>query len=144
MLELESRLEFPYEVVDLDGPLLSQILHEGSKPGRGNANTWVLRASDSWAASVETGRVSTAQDELLAAFKHNFPAARIRASHAHFWRYASAAATAVVDEPLIDGESKLAVCGDAYRGPGLIGAWKCGLECADSILASLELPRNHD
>lgn len=119
-----------------DGPL-SWIAHDGSKPGRADADTWVLHASAQWS----TLHLEHDKDEVVSLLMQAFtdiagaPLPPVTLVDAHRWRYALV--TQALDErSLWDADTRVGVAGDYCRGPRVEGAWLSGRDLALRMLAT--------
>ncbi|MDJ1009632.1 MAG: FAD-dependent oxidoreductase [Paracoccaceae bacterium] len=117
-----------------DGDLAS-IAHDGGKPGRGGAATWVAHGSPAWsAAHLEAEREEIASLLLpkLAAAIGRAPreAALVRG---HRWRFARVAQP--LGEPfLADAARSLFLGGDWCLGPSVEAAWASGRAIAEALI----------
>jgi renalase len=114
---------------------LSWIARDSSKPGRADAETWVVHADHRWT----TRNIERAPDdiiaELLPAF---FDAAGVSPvdpsfAQAHRWRFALPAAP-LGDGCLFDRGVQLGVCGDWVHGARIEGAFLSGLSVAERLV----------
>ena len=141
MVEVDGRVELPFDGAFLPGPVLSWISRDSSRPGRGGGTAgrgerWVLHAGPEWSRTHLEVDPHTAGAQLVDAFMKmgRLPRARIRQVQAHRWRYALPEAT---DEPCLwDGASGLGVAGDAWGGPRVEGAFLSGQALAGRLLGS--------
>jgi predicted NAD/FAD-dependent oxidoreductase len=133
-------LAAPYEV-ELDGAFcgggtLAWVARDSSKPGRPDAEAWVLHATPEWtAANLELTREAVAAelaDELERLTGVPLPA-RLHAD-AHRWMYSQPAPGLEVG-CLEDPERGLVVAGDALTRGRVEGAWLSGVAAAERLLA---------
>lgn len=123
-----------------DGPL-AWVLRNEAKPGRqpvpGQVH-WVLQATARWSHThLETppAEVQAALQAALAAWLGS-PLTWWHAA-VHRWRYASvprAAGTPVAGRCAWDAALGLGVCGDAWGGSGVEGAWSSGRALASALI----------
>lgn len=140
MVCFEHRIpcEFDGLFINLDGGPLSWAARDSSKPGRNDAETWVLHASPDWSeANIDMEKDKVAS-ELLAAF---FGAVGIDPQQhttlmSHRWRFAQTQA-AVDGGCLFDRESLLAACGDWCCGGRVEGAYLSGVAAAGRVLGEV-------
>jgi renalase len=117
------------------GPL-RWIARDSSKPGRTNAETWVLQAGPEWSAEHIDDAPDAVIALLCAAFSKAIGAMRpIKPSQAaaHRWRYASVAENAPTAASRWYGEQLIGVCGDWVDGGGVQAAWHSGQRIAKLI-----------
>lgn len=115
-------------------PALSQVIPDGSKPGRPHAGTYVAHASADWtAAHLELSKDEIAKLMLveLAGVLEVRPDDALYVA-GHRWRYARTA-TPLGRPCLHDGS--LAVAGDWCLGPNAEHAWASGRAAAQAILS---------
>ena len=121
------------------GPI-AWAARNNSKPGRGEAECWVIQASPEWSQQhLELDRDDVAQrllDLFAAECGTALPATTFL--KAHRWRFALAFGQrgATVWNPRL----RLGACGDWCMGPQVEGAWLSGVELADQVLAALGTP----
>lgn len=119
-----------------EGPL-AWICSQAAKPGRPDAQAWVLHAQPDWSQAQLEADPSSVSGELLAAATALPGArkARVEYATAHRWRYAQAR------EPLDVGalwfaEQRLALAGDWCHGSRVEGAFLSGAAAAGRLLGS--------
>lgn len=107
---------------------------DGSKPGRGDAETWVVQATPAWSAAHLELAPEDAAGRLLPQFEAAIGTALPPLCHlsAHRWRYARSGA-AGPPGALWDGEARLGVCGDWLIAPRVEAAWLSGRHLAEMI-----------
>ena len=121
----------------LDDEVLGWAAHDGGKPGRGGAWTYVLHGAAVWSlANYERPAADYAAD-LLAAFGRALAidaAAMPAPTHltGHRWGYALAAGEPPA-QPFVLQPDGLAVCGDWLGGGRVEGAFVSGLELGDAL-----------
>lgn len=106
-----------------------------SKPGRGEAECWVIQASAEWSQqNLELDREEVAQ-QLCAAFAAECGTAlpQPRFLKAHRWRFALAFGQHGTNQ--WNPQLRLGACGDWCMGPQVEGAWLSGVELAEKIAA---------
>ncbi|MCU0698184.1 MAG: FAD-dependent oxidoreductase [Myxococcaceae bacterium] len=127
-------LDFDEAVVRV-GPL-GWLGREASKPDRGNAERWVLHASDAWSLAHVDEAPEVVLRQLVDAFFATTGATRAptTVAMAHRWRYALV--TKPLGEPCVLHESgKLVACGDWCLGATIESAWLSGLAAAGRLNA---------
>ena len=118
------------------GPLAT-VVRNHTKPGRqGIAGQchWVAHAGSDWSARHLEAPAAQVQAELqqaLADWLGWTPDWRYAA--AHRWRYASAPAAAAARPCWWDADTSVGVCGDAWGGGGVEGAWLSARVLASAI-----------
>ncbi len=136
MLAFEYDLEFPFDAAFLRGGPLVWAANNGSKPGRPDAECWLLHASPEWSRE----HLEDAPAQVIPPLMEAFFAATGRKplkphfAQAHRWRYA------LPENPLGDGflwdrASGVGVCGDWCHGARAESAFLSGLQLAERILA---------
>lgn len=118
----------------VDGGPLSWIARNGSKPGRPDAEAWVVHASTAWSAAHLEDDDGGVEGALLDAFAEAVgrrPEPVFRAVHR--WRFAQPP-TPLPVRCLVDAAARVAACGDWCGGPRVEGAFLSGLAAADSLL----------
>lgn len=123
------------EVLRGAGPI-GWAARDGAKPGRGDAQSWVIQATPDWSAARIEAPGEAVAAELLAAFAAALGAPLPAPIHlaAHRWRYArSGAADATLGGALWDAGARLGACGDWLTGPRVEAAWLSGRQLAARI-----------
>ncbi len=112
---------------------LSWVARNSSKPGRPQAESWVLHSGEAWTQTHFEADSSQLESELLAEFAEiaSGPLPPRLESAIHRWRYA-------IPEPLpdrvyVEADRKLAFGGDYCGGPRVEGAYLSGLALADVV-----------
>lgn len=122
----------------LDDEVLGWAAHDGGKPGRGGAATYVLHGAAVWSLANYDRPPEDYAVDLLAAFRRALgidAAAMPAPTHlaGHRWGYALAAGEAPA-APFVLEHSGLAVCGDWLGGGRVEGAFVSGLELGDAMV----------
>ncbi|SNS17336.1 NAD(P)/FAD-dependent oxidoreductase [Tropicimonas sediminicola] len=119
---------------------LAWIARDGSKPGRGDAETWVAHASPEWSAEHLERSFEDIAARMLPMLCERIGADPGTAIHAvaHRWRYA------LVTTPLgrsfaRDASATLYAGGDWCLGPRAEAAWESGTAIAEDILGAAAL-----
>jgi predicted NAD/FAD-dependent oxidoreductase len=115
-----------------DSPL-SWVAHDGSKPGRGAASTYVLHGSPAWSAAHLEAEPGEVVEGLLSALGDLVgPLPEPTHATAHRWRYART--TRPLDVPCLwDSDLQIGYCGDACLGAKLESAFLSGRALAQRI-----------
>ncbi len=115
-----------------DSPL-AWAARDGSKPGRGEADTWVLHATPQWTRQHWDDETVTAA--LLEALGEAIGQAAPVVVHAgtQRWRYAQAHSP-LAERCLFDPQLRLGAGGDWCASPRVEGAWLSGLALAQRLL----------
>lgn len=135
MVSLARRLPVDAEGLFVHDSPLAWVAHDGSKPGRGGTDTWVLHATPPWTHEHwedEPEQVTAALLEALAEATGQVPGAVVHAEHQR-WRYARADAP-LPERCLFDPELRLGAGGDWCGGPRVEGAWLSGRALARMLL----------
>lgn len=137
MVQFSERLDATFDAAFVRQSPLSWIARNGSKPGRGAHECWVLHGSGDWSAEHLEETAAAIGPDLLSAFwtaTGITPQPTVRLI-AHRWRYALPVAP-LEESYLLDDGAQLAACGDWCNGPRVEGAYLSGLALADAILAA--------
>lgn len=117
--------------------VLGFAAHDGGKPGRDGAPTYVLHGAAAWSSSQFEQPLEASFDALLAAFARivgkRLPPLVHRGMHR--WRYALAAPPAPGPTAVFDRDLQLAAAGDAFVGGRVEGAFLSGVAAARLVLA---------
>jgi len=119
---------------------LSWAAHDGGKPGRGGAPTYVLHGTAEWSRANFEVPPQEFAESLVAAFARALGAGvedlpSVIFLSGHRWGYALAAGDAP-PAPFVLESSGLGLCGDALGGGRVEGAYLSGLELGDALLSS--------
>ena len=118
---------------------LSWVAHDGGKPQRNGAATYVLHATAKWSSlNFERDPMESAR-ELVAAFSRSLGAKlpEVEALDAHRWRYAIAAEAFGSTPSVVDDGAHLGLAVDALAGGRVEGAWTSGRDAAERLLRAL-------
>ncbi len=135
MAVFEQPLEATFDGAFVDRSPLSWVARDRSKPGRPDAESWVLHGSPEWSARHLESEPHTAAQRLLAAF---FEACGLNPREpiflrGHRWRYS------IAENPLDAGclwqsDLRIGTCGDWCSGSRIEGAFLSGMAIAGRIL----------
>jgi predicted NAD/FAD-dependent oxidoreductase len=137
MATLDKPLLPDYDAAFVNNGRLSWLAGQASRPGRSDAEAWVLHASPAWSAEHLLADPEEITEELLGAALE-LPIAQavnVRSAVPHRWRYALA------PEPLENAaiwheDQSLAIAGDWCHGSRVEGAYLSGAAAAGRIMAS--------
>lgn len=134
MAAFDRRLDLLPDVLRDAGPL-GWAARNGSKPGRGPIEAWVLQADPAWSRDHLEAPAEAVSAALLAALAEaaGGPLPAPVAASTHRWRYARSAAG--TDGALWSAAAGLGCCGDWLIGPRVECAWDSGIALADRMLA---------
>ncbi len=134
MAAFDRRLDHLPDVLR-DIGALGWAARNGSKPGRGPIEAWVLQGSPDWSRDHLEDSAEAVCAALLAALAEaaGEPLPAPVAISAHRWRYARSAAG--TDGALWSAANGLGCCGDWLTGPRVEGAWDSGVALAGRMLA---------
>ncbi len=142
MLELENRLELPFDGAFVQDSPISWVARNNSKPGRPPAETWVIHASPEWTEQHRQDGSEAVREVLLRGFFEavGLPAVRPRQAVVHRWRFALP--TRPLEQPyLFDATSRLGACGDWCGGPRVEGAFYSGIAMAGRLMGAFMTPK---
>ena len=134
ILQFDSPLSFEYDGAFVNGSRLSWIARNNSKPGRSNAEVWVLHASAEWSAThLERHPDDVAADLTSEFWRLNNHEPRLASKvTCHRWRYAIPR-NVLEARFLFDHEIQLGAAGDWCGGPRVEGAFLSGLAVATHL-----------
>ena len=135
LLGFAERLDLPYDGAFCHESSLSWIARDSSKPGRPEAEAWVLHASAEWTeANLETDR-ERVLESLIKELQRVTGAQLPEISHGdlHRWGLAQPASEELVGE-LFDPSMGLVLAGGPYFGGRVEGAFLSGLHAAQQLV----------
>ena len=138
MLRFEQALDAGFEGAFVEGPELSWVALDSSKPGRGPDACWLLHSQAAWSAA----NVDLASDDVIRALLGGFERALGRSlpavafASAHRWLYARTG-SALTERAIWHPEEGLGLCGDWLRGDRVEDAYLSGEALAEQVGASL-------
>lgn len=118
-------------------PVLGFAAHDGGKPGRAGAPTYVLHGAAAWSQAQFEQPLEGSFDALLAAFARvvGEPLPELVHRGMHRWRYALASPPPPGPAAVFDRDLQLAAAGDAFVGGRVEGAFLSGVAAAQLVLA---------
>lgn len=118
-------------------PVLGFAAHDGGKPGRAGAPTYVLHGASAWSQAQFDQPLEASFDALLAAFARvvGGPLPELVHRGMHRWRYALASPPPPGPAAVFDRDLQLAAAGDAFVGGRVEGAFLSGVAAAQLVLA---------
>lgn len=118
-------------------PVLGFAAHDGGKPGRAGAPTYVLHGAATWSQAQFEQPLEASFDALLAAFARvvGGPLPELVHRGMHRWRYALASPPPPGPAAVFDRDLQLAAAGDAFVGGRVEGAFLSGMAAAQLVLA---------
>ena len=118
-------------------PVLGFAAHDGGKPGRAGAPTYVLHGAAAWSQAQFEQPLEGSFDALLAAFARvvGGPLPELLHRGMHRWRYALASPPPPGPAAVFDRDLQLAAAGDAFVGGRVEGAFLSGVAAAQLVLA---------
>jgi predicted NAD/FAD-dependent oxidoreductase len=118
-------------------PVLGFAAHDGGKPGRAGAPTYVLHGAAAWSQAQFEQPLEGSFDALLAAFARvvGEPLPELVHRGMHRWRYALASPPPPGPAAVFDRDLQLAAAGDAFVGGRVEGAFQSGVAAAQLVLA---------
>ena len=134
MLRFTAPVDWSFDAAFVNEGPLRWIARDGSKPGRGGSETWLLHATAQWSEARLEQAADSVAAELLAAFARlGGPAPQ--AFTAHRWRYADTEPALAVGCEW-DSEFGLGLCGDWLNGGKVENAWHSGRQLARRVARS--------
>lgn len=118
---------------------LSWVAHDGGKPQRNGAASYVLHATAKWSSqNFERDPLESAR-ELVTAFGRALGAQLpdVVALDAHRWRYAIANEAFGNAPSVVDADARLGLAVDALAGGRVEGAWTSGRDAAERMVRAL-------
>jgi len=129
MLAFEAAIRVAWDGANVSGGALSWIARNASKPGRGDAESWVLHASAGWSRDHVDMPAEVVIDRLVGEFREMTGAPAPVFAAAHRWLYAKVDKAA--RSPFgWDDAKRIATIGDWRIGPRVEAAWNSGEACA--------------
>lgn len=134
MLQFTMPVTLPFDAGFVNQGPLTWVARDSSKPGRDDAESWVLHASAAWSEAHLEEDEETVATTLQQAFTQlGGPASQTWT--AHRWRYAHAAPR--LDKVYAwDAVTKIGLCGDWLNGGTVEAAWLSGRSLAQQVLQS--------
>jgi len=134
MIRFATELDAGFEGAFVEGPELSWVALDSSKPGRGPDPCWLLHSQAEWSAAnvdLESADVIRA---LLAGFERALGRSlpEVAFSSAHRWLYARTGA-ALSDRAIWHPEQGLGLCGDWLQGDRVEDAYLSGEALAERV-----------
>jgi hypothetical protein len=135
LVAFDARVPTRFDGAFVTSSPLGWIARDRSKPQRGHVETWVLHATTAWSDAHAADRPDAIGPFLLNAFADLVRGAMPKPVFltALRWRHATADPPLALG-PLVDGHSRLAVCGDWCRGTRIEDAWVSGVEAAARLV----------
>ena len=134
MVRFEKALVVAFEGAFVDGPELSWVALDSSKPGRGSDPCWLLHSQAAWSAANVDLESTGVIRELLAGFERALGRSlpELAFSSAHRWLYARTGG-ALSDRAIWHPEQGLGLCGDWLQGDRVEDAYLSGETLAEQI-----------
>ena len=137
MMRFDQPLPIEWDTARPEHPDFAWIAREASKPGRPDAEQWILHSSPAWSARHLERPPSEVEGLLIEAFQSytKVPLAPIQ-SQIHRWRYAQVE-HATDERSMWDDETMRGICGDLF-GAGVEGALLSGAHLAGQVMSTLQ------
>jgi predicted NAD/FAD-dependent oxidoreductase len=136
MTAFPARLDLPFDAAFTESPRLPWLARNNSKPGRDEAEAWVLHASNVWSDGHIDADSQQVIQQLLSEFADLVGGVPEPVTvRAHRWRYALPAQL-LGTEYLWDEDLGIGACGDWCGGPRVEGAYLSGLQLGERIAGS--------
>ena len=141
MAEFDRPLSREFDGAFVNHGPLSWVASQASRPGRPEAQAWVLHANPDWSARHLEDEPDEIVERLVAAARDLSLAEpfKVNSARAHRWRYALAR-EALEQGALWFGGHRLALAGDWCHGSRVEGAFLSGAAAAGHILSAAEWP----
>ena len=139
MAHYSARLDLPFDGAFIRDGTLSWVARNGSKPGRGSEENWVLHAGPGWSAAHFERDSDWQTRAMLDGFEEAAGQAlpRPAATAVHGWRYARPASP-LLERYLFDANTLLGACGDWCGESRVEGAYLSGTALADVLSQALD------
>jgi predicted NAD/FAD-dependent oxidoreductase len=136
MLGFAERLDCDLDAIFVDGPRISFLARDSSKPGRRSGERWVAHAAHAWSEEHLNDDPADVLVKMVKAFR-DASGSPVQPVHAvvHRWRY-SRVDQALGEAFLWDQRQSIGVCGDWCLGARLEFAWQSGIALKDAMLHS--------
>ena len=141
MLAVDEPLSTPFDAAFVDDSPLAWVARDSSKPGRPEAECWVLHSTHRWARQHLEASAEDVAERLVERF---FAELDLRGTEdaityrsAHRWRYAEALPPLEIGS-LVDASLNLAVAGDWLNGSRIEGAFTSGCGTAARLVPELD------
>ena len=126
----------PFDTDQPEGGPLAFVSRQASRPGAAPGDRWVAHASSAWSRAHLEATPDDVATALADALGQLLGAGAPAYAAAHRWRYAQVEETA--DAPFgIDGDRRLATCGDWRVAPRIESAWVSGDALGAALLETL-------
>lgn len=134
MLRFADRLPVAFDAVDVSESPIAWAARDSSKPGRGDAECWVVHATADWAAAHLEDDFASVAKALTGAFAGLCAGYAPVEVMAHRWRYALVR-DAVGPAAHYDAAAGIGACGDWCVGARVDSAWRSGAAMAEVMRA---------
>jgi renalase len=134
MLGFAEPLACDLDAIFVDGPRISFLARDSSKPQRRSGERWVAHAAHGWSEEHLNDDPADVLVKMVKAFRDASGSA-VQPVHAvvHRWRY-SRVEQALGEPFLWDERQSIGVCGDWCLGARLEFAWQSGIALKDAML----------
>lgn len=132
MARFAEPLRLPFDAVDVQEGPVAWMSRNTSKPGRGEAECWVLLARAGWAEAHVEDDFESVAEALVAALAERLNGFAPVEAVAHRWRY-GLLNRAVGPDAHLDPRG-LGACGDWCVGPRVESAWRSGQAMARLLI----------
>ncbi|WP_084420080.1 NAD(P)/FAD-dependent oxidoreductase [Henriciella litoralis] len=132
MLAFDEKLETSWDAAAFEGAPISWAARNASKPGRGDAETWILHASADWSRAHVDADASSVAETLWSLFQQKTGAPAPVYCGAHRWLLAQVEQGA--GSPFgWDADVGIGAVGDWRIAPRIEAAWESGRAIADFL-----------
>ncbi len=137
MAVFDRPLDLPFDGIFFNAGCLSWAARNASKPGRADAEIWMLHAARGWPADDEALDAQAADQAMMADFFRftGQPASSPLHTASREWT-AAAAEQALKEGCLWDDTARIGICGDWCAGSRIEGAFLSGSAMAGRLLAA--------
>lgn len=141
LLEFTRAIDFQWDQVQFNHPVLSTLTREASKPRRIPGHRWTVLTTTNWAEShLELSREEASRQILHALREAIVDLPTVLQSQCHRWRFSRTVPLRAPEQALHLPQSRLTLAGAALATGDIEGAWCSGAAAAGFILRATKDP----
>ena len=147
MLGFDSRVQFPFDIVNIKNHDLSSVIVNNSKPHRSNHPALVVHMTPGWARDHFDDANNLMEEQITEYLSqlNLIDPFKIRYTRLHKWRYANPGLfSKEVKRHDFYGCDNMILCGDWCVGCGVESAFLSGLSAAQEVLQQLKKGKNDE